>query len=185
MTQDRKIEKMVIAALLCAVGIVIPMFFPRITIEPMSFTLASHVPVILAAFISPAVAAAVSIGTAVGFFFSATPIIALRALSHIVWAVMGAVMLKKNPGLMKSAGKMLLFGLLLAVVHAVCETIVVSVFYFGGTIAAGFYEAGFLRGVLLLVGGGTIVHGMVDYLIAVLIWKAVSKQVRIPVSVRL
>ena len=58
---------MVIAALLCAIGIIIPLFSPlKIILEPMSFTLASHVPTFLAMFISPVTAIFVSIGTAIG-----------------------------------------------------------------------------------------------------------------------
>ena len=58
---------MVLAGVLCAVGIVVPMFMPRIVLGPMSFTLASHVAVFLGMFISPAVAVAVCIGTTLGF----------------------------------------------------------------------------------------------------------------------
>ncbi len=36
-------------------------------------------------FISPVVAIAVSLGTGFWFFLSATPIIALRALSHLIF----------------------------------------------------------------------------------------------------
>ena len=82
---------MVIAALLCAVGIVIPMFCPKIIIEPASFTLASHVPLFLAMFISLPVAAVVCLGTTLGFFLSGFPlVVVLRALSQIVFVALGA-----------------------------------------------------------------------------------------------
>ena len=42
MKRDTKLQTMVVAALLCAIGIVIPMFAPKIVLEPASFTLASH-----------------------------------------------------------------------------------------------------------------------------------------------
>lgn len=53
-----KLYHMVLAGILCAIGIVVPMFMPRIVLGPMSFTLASHVAVFLGMFISPAVAVA-------------------------------------------------------------------------------------------------------------------------------
>ncbi len=52
---------MVLAGILCAIGIVVPMFCRvKIRLDPMSFTLASHVAVFLGMFISPAVGVAVS-----------------------------------------------------------------------------------------------------------------------------
>ena len=79
--KETKLISMVIAALLCAIGIVIPMFAPKIILEPASFTLASHVPIFIALFISPPVALAVSVGTTLGFFFAGFPIVVvLRAV---------------------------------------------------------------------------------------------------------
>ena len=56
MNTHKRIQTLSIAALLIAVGTVIPLFMPKIIIGPMSFTLASHVAVMIALFISPAVA---------------------------------------------------------------------------------------------------------------------------------
>ena len=88
---SQKLYRMVVAALLCAVGILIPMFSPiKITLDPASFTLASHVALFLAMFVSPGVAVAVSIGTTLGFFLAGFPItVVLRAASKIVFAVVG------------------------------------------------------------------------------------------------
>jgi len=93
--KKNSVRQLTISALLIAMGIIIPMVMPRITIGPASFTLASHVPVFLAMFFSPGVAIAVSLGTGFGFFLSATPIIALRALSHLIFALIGAISLKR------------------------------------------------------------------------------------------
>lgn len=95
--ENKKILQLVVAGVLCAVGLVIPMFMPKIVLGPMSFTLASHVAIFLAMFISPAVAVAVCIGTTLGFFLTTPLIIALRAASHIVFAVIGALLIKKYP----------------------------------------------------------------------------------------
>ena len=89
-------KTMVIAGLLCAVGIVIPMFSPiKVVLEPASFTLASHVAVFIAMFISPAVAVCVALGTTLGFFIGGFPIVVvMRALTHVIFAYFGAVYLK-------------------------------------------------------------------------------------------
>jgi niacin transporter len=57
MNNNNKVKTMTIAALLSAIGIIIPMFSPiKLVIEPASFTFASHVPIFIAMFISPVVA---------------------------------------------------------------------------------------------------------------------------------
>ena len=86
---------MCIAALLCAVGILVPMISPvKVTLEPMSFTLASHVALFLAMFVSPAVALAVSVGTTLGFLLAGfAPIVVLRAAVQVIFVVLGAVWL--------------------------------------------------------------------------------------------
>ena len=87
---------MVISALLCALGILIPIVMPKIEIGPMSFTLASHVPIFIAMFISLPVAIAVSLVTTVGFFFAGFPmVVVLRAMSQIVFVLVGTLLLKK------------------------------------------------------------------------------------------
>ena len=100
MMKSSRLYHMVLAGVLCAVGIVVPMFMPRIVLGPMSFTLASHVAVFLGMFISPAVAVAVCIGTTLGFFLTTPAIIALRAASHIVFA---AEMIVVTPFFMSGA----------------------------------------------------------------------------------
>ena len=68
-------SSMVISALLCAIGIIIPIISPlKITLEPASFTLASHVAIFIAMFISPASALFVAAGTAAGFMIAGFPI---------------------------------------------------------------------------------------------------------------
>ena len=93
MTKSKSLYHLVLAGVLCAIGIIIPMFSPvKIRIDPMSFTLASHVAVFLAMFISPAVGAAVALGTTLGFFLGGFSLpIVLRALSHIIFVALGAI----------------------------------------------------------------------------------------------
>ena len=181
----QSVQTMTVAALLCAVGIVIPMVFPKIWIGPASFTLASHVPIFLAMFISPAVAAAVTLGTALGFFLSGLPlVIALRALSHIVFVMIGATMLKKRPRAMTFSTGSFFFGLFLGVIHAACEVVVVTFFYFGGRLNSATYSSGYITSVLLLVGLGGLVHSMIDFGISVAAWKPISRVIRISVNAK-
>lgn len=176
---------MITAALLCAIGIVIPMVCPRIEIGPASFTLASHVPVYLAMFISPSAAVAVALGTTLGFFVAGfSPVVVLRALSHIVFVLLGALWLKKRNGLLKTAGGAVVFGAVTSVIHAVMEVIVVTFFFFGDQLSKANYASGYVVSVLLLVGLGGFVHSMVDYSLSLIVWKPVVHTVRFPVSVK-
>jgi len=166
---------MVIAALLCAVGIVIPLFSPKIVLEPASFTLASHVAIFLAMFISPSVAAAVTLGTSLGFFIAGFPIVVvLRAVSHIVFAFVGALWLKKQPEILSRFSSAAIFGIVVSVIHAICEIIIVTPFYFGNNMSSAYYAKGFVVSVLLLVGVGTVIHSLVDFIISKVIWKAIT-----------
>ena len=177
---SRRIYELVLAAVLIAVGIVIPTFSPvRIILEPASFTLASQVAIFLAMFISPPVAVAVAIGTTAGFFLGGFPIVIVaRAASHVVFALAGALALRRWPGLLDDVKKMLLFSLLISLIHAVCEVLAVIPFYFGQELSSGFYDRGFFISVILLVGVGTIVHSMIDFAIALAVWKPLRKIVR-------
>ncbi|MGI5936584.1 MAG: hypothetical protein ACOX7I_07280 [Oscillospiraceae bacterium] len=167
--RSTNVKKLVVAALLCAVGIIIPMYSPvKIVLEPASFTLGSHIAIIIAMFVSPFVAGAVAVGTALGFFLAGFHIvIVIRAASHIVFALIGAYILQKRPAILGSIPRAGLFSLLIAVIHGVCEVLVVMPFYYGSMNAEEF-----TRSVILLVGVGTVVHSMVDFILAYVIWRA-------------
>jgi niacin transporter len=185
MNSKNSIQKMTIAALLAAIGIVIPIFAPKFILGPASYTLASHVPVFIAMFISPYVAISVALISAMGFLLAGIfPIVVvLRALSHIVFVVIGSFMLKKNPKLLSTVKGSALFGLLMALIHAVSEVTVVTLFYWGNNMSSAYYDKGYLVSVILLVGAGTIIHSMIDFTIAYVVWKPLQKVVNIPVSV--
>jgi niacin transporter len=186
MKRKYDLETMIIAALLCAIGIVIPMFMPKIVIGPASFTLASHVPIYLAMFISLPVAVVVTLGTTLGFFLAGFPlVITLRALSHIVFVLIGSYVLKHRPDLLAIPKSTVVFGLLLSVVHEAMEVLVVTYFFFGGQLGKDFYTNGYVLSVLLLVGLGGMVHSMVDFGISLAVWKPLLHVVKIPVNVTL
>lgn len=172
-------KKLVLTALLCAIGIVIPIFSPfKIVLEPASFTLASHVSIFIAMFISPSVAVLVTIGTTVGFFFGGFPIVVvLRALSHGVFAFLGATFIKKHPNTLNSPKNSFLYSLIIGFIHALCEVLVVIPFYATSTLSQGYYNKGFLFSIMVLVGIGTVIHSMVDLFIAQKIWCSIPKSI--------
>jgi len=82
-------RNLTITALLMALAIMIPIMMPlKVVIPPASYTLASHVPIFLAMFLSRKMAACVVIGSTLGFFVAGFPIvIVMRAASHIIFAL--------------------------------------------------------------------------------------------------
>ena len=174
MKSRQRTRKITIAALLIAIGILIPMISPlKIILEPASFTLASHVSTFIAMFISPYVAIAVAIGTAFGFMLGGFPIvITLRAASHLIFAYFGATYLAKHPYTLENSKSKWLYSFLIGVLHAGCEVVVVSIFYFGGNLSASYYDQGLLMSVMGLVGLGTVIHSMVDLELARIVWRA-------------
>lgn len=171
-----KLKQMVVASLLCAISIIIPVFSPfKIIIEPASFTLGSHVAIFIAMFISPFTAISVSLGSALGFFLAGFPIvIVFRAVTHIIFSTLGALYLAKNKDIISSTFKIQLFSFFIGVIHAVCEVSVVTLFYFGN-MSRNSTTNSFLYSVIVLVGFGTLIHSMIDFTIALVIWKTISK----------
>ncbi|MDR2940810.1 MAG: hypothetical protein LBV08_10920 [Clostridiales bacterium] len=176
---NNSILKLSVSGLLIAIGVIIPMFSPlKILLEPAaSFTLASHVAIFIAMFISPSVAASVTVGVAVGFLLSGfPPVVAARAASHIIFSLLGAFYLGKTPVTSLSPLGLRAYSFLIALVHAICELVAVSLFYFGGYLAESQYQEGFFVSIFVLVGIGTAIHSMVDFEIAHAIVVSLQKQ---------
>ena len=186
--KKNSVRHLTISALLIGMGIIIPLVMPKIMIPPASFTLASHVPLFLAMFFSLGVAVAVALGTTFGFFLSTPVIIALRALSHIIFAVVGAWYLQKKPGIVLKDGKFTLanwkfqgFNFVIGVIHSIAEMLVVSAFYFMGNMPDTYYSEGYFYTVFILMGIGGLIHSLVDYNIAYFVAGTLSKYFDIPV----
>ncbi len=160
-----------ISAVLCAMGILIPMISPfKIIIEPASFTFASHVAIIIAMFISPSVASFVSVITTLGFLLGGFPItVVCRALSHLGFALIGAIIIRKNPKLFNHWGAAILFIIGISILHAILEVIIVLPFY----MTSSFNEI--LYPLFGLVGIGTFIHSCVDFIFAIMIFKVLLK----------
>ena len=178
--------QLALAGMLIAIGIVIPMFSPiKIIIEPASFTLASHVPVFIAMFISPMMAAAVALGTTLGFLLGGFPLtVVLRALTHVIFATIGAwYQQKHNCEPVRTIRSSLGFSFLIGLLHAVCEVLIVLPFYISGSMPQANYDKGFFVSIFLLVGVahivdlhvvGSVIHSMVDLSISIWLYKPIS-----------
>ena len=138
-------KDMVVSALLIAIGILIPMIFTgppfKIVVGPYSATLMAHVPVILAMF--------TAVGTTIGFLITTPLIVAVRAASHIVFAIVGAILIKRKVGVIPLC-------LITGVIHAVLEGLTVLVFYAGGFAEpAESYSANMM---VIITAVGTMAH---------------------------
>ncbi len=186
MNRSNKVLHLTMTALLVAIGILIPAISPvKVPLGPAgSFTLASHVAIFLAMFISPFSAAAVALGTTVGFWLAGFPFpIVLRALTHVVWAILGAMWLKKHPATLYRPGASVIFCVVVAIIHAALETVAIMILFFSGSVVD---NGGLWLTVFLPVGVVTLIHSSVDYIISILVWRPISslKSVRTITSVR-
>ena len=169
MTEKLKTKDIVITALLIAFGIIIPTAFGflRVTLPPaFTATLTAHVPIFIAFFISPMSAIFTAIGTAIGFLVAGVDmVVVVRAASHIVFAIVGAYMVKKQRNI-------ILIGIVTAILHAVFEAIVVYLFLAMGWTTS---SDSFIKVAFYTTGIGTLIHHAVDYIIAVALIKALAQ----------
>ncbi|WP_300120912.1 hypothetical protein [uncultured Enterococcus sp.] len=177
----QSVKNLTVAALLIALGILIPMVMPKIVIGPASYTLGSHVPAMIAMFFSPLMVICVALGTAIGFFLTLPPIIGLRALSHLVFVTVGAFYLQKNPQLIQHPLKLQVFNFVLAVIHASFEVVVVFAFAYFGNVANTTFDRHYLIFLFGMIGLGGLIHSMIDFNIAYIVARAIQKQANIPV----
>ena len=92
-------------------------------------------------------------------------VVTARAASHIVFAIVGAYMIKKKMNIVA-------VGAITAVIHAICEAIVVYVF-----LALGWTTSSdsFVKIAFYTTGIGTLIHHTIDYIIAIVLVKALAK----------
>lgn len=153
-----RVKEIVWGGLLTSLALIIPLSFGGvlgITVPPFSATLASHVPVMLSMLVSPTVAFMVAAGSALGFLIKLGPVIGARAAMHIIFAVTGALMLRKGFSFKTT---------LLATlpIHAASEALIVLPFGFT------LHKAG------VVVGLGTALHHGVDSLIALALYAVIG-----------
>ena len=156
---NNRVKKMVLAGLLVALAIIIPVQFGflKIVLGPFSATLCSHVPMFLSMLISPVVAIVVGIGSGLGFFITGLPpYIAERALMHAPVGFIGAKIVQKEKNFKKAM-------VITAPLHGILEALIVIPFGFN------LYE------MLVVVALGTIIHHAMDASISFVLCKAMAK----------
>ncbi len=182
--KKNSVQQLTISALLIALGVLIPMIMPKIVIGPASYTLASHVPLFVAMFFSPGVAVAVALGTAFGFLLTTPLVITLRALSHIIFAIIGSFYLQKHPDIVLSQKKFQIYNVVIGLIHAICEVLVVILFSMVGTVSGTSFGVSPFIFYFVFLGIGGFVHSLIDYNIAFFVVRALSKSFRIPVFIQ-
>jgi len=92
-----KTRDLTVISLMMALSIIIPQLSPPLAIPPFTATFASHVPIIITTFISPWAALLTAVGSAIGFAIKlGDPFVTARAFSHIFFAVIAGILLKKK-----------------------------------------------------------------------------------------
>lgn len=158
---NNRVRKMVMAGLLTAIAIIIPIQFGflRVVFGPFTATLGSHIPMMIAMLVSPMVALVVGIGSALGFLITASPVVALRALMHAPVGFIGAKIVAKDKNFKKAL-------LITAPIHGILEAI--AVMFFGFDVSY----------ILVTVALGTIIHHGVDSIISYALSTAMAKAKR-------
>jgi niacin transporter len=153
-----KVKQIVSGALLTALSLLIPIAFGgylKIYIPPFSATLASHVPSMISMLIGPTAAVMVGLGSSLGFLLILGPHVAARAFIHVIFGLVGALLIKKGLSFEKAL-------ILTSPIHALGEALVVLPFGFN------LYTA------FMVVGIGTLLHHLIDSAISVGLVKALS-----------
>ena len=166
-----KTKKIVLTGLLTAIAIIIPMIVPvKVVIPPFSATLTAHVPLIIAMFIGPYSAVFAALGSALGFTVAMSPVIGARAAVHVFFVVIGSLMIKKKCNIF-------LVGFVTMVVHAASEMLIVYLLFtvFGMDII-GDRGMSVVQSILAI---GVSIHHIIDFAIALVIYKALAKNNKI------
>lgn len=158
MESKNKVKKMIFAALLTAISVIIPLQFGfiKIYLGPFTATVGAHIPMFLAMLISPTVAAFVGVGSALAFFITSLPVVGARALSHVVVGYVGAKIFIKTDNIKKAIS-------FTAPIHGILEGLVVLPFGYTFTDGA------------LMVLVGTIIHHFIDGGLSIVISKSLAK----------
>ena len=161
-------QELTLTALLTALAIVIPMVMPiKVVMPPFSATLASHTPLIIAMFISPVAAIVTSLGSAIGFLFSLGPVVSARAAMHVLFTLVGAIMIRKRMNFFLTVAVTLVLHTLsdMGIVWAIASLFGMGEVLKGQGMAAA----------QTVIGVGTSIHHLVDYAIAMVIVMPLSK----------
>ena len=96
-------------------------------------------------------------------------------MTHVIFALAGALYLKKNDyQLIDSVKKSLPFSFVIGLLHATCEVLVVLPFYINGSMPQANYDKGFFVSIFLLVGVGSVIHSMFDFALSVWLYRPIQ-----------
>ena len=102
----------------------------------------------------------------------------MRAASHLIFALVGAVLIKRYTDILDKPLACISLNGGLALIHGLSEVLVVAPFFFSGYMfTTAQLDSDFIMSVVVLVGLGTVVHSFVDCSISVLLWKCVRSTV--------
>lgn len=118
MTKKMTTKDITFAAILTAISLLLTFNPIKVTIGPFTMTPASHVPTMVALFINPIVTVLTVIGSTIGFAIVTNPIVAIRAASHIIFALVGYKMIKSHMNIFLTI-------VVTGVLHAVGEMLIV------------------------------------------------------------
>lgn len=163
MNTNKKLTQYAIAALLIAIALIIPTYFGflRIYIPPFSATVAAHVPIFIAMMINPLVALLVGIGSTISFAISGLPIVVTaRASSHILWALVGAYLMKKKVPYVPVL-------IITMLIHGIYEGLIIIPFTSPNL------------SLILITTFGTMAHHLIDGIISYIIAKPLEKALKV------
>ena len=161
----KKTKEIVIAGLLVAIAFIIPLTLPNLSGLPeFSATPFAHVPLMVAMFINPTVAIFVALGTALSFFMKYVPIVGLRALSHLLFAIVAATMLKKS----RTKMNVFVTYLVTLILHVGAEAIIVALYFM-------FFAGTGLKSPLYVGTGIFALHHTFDFAVTLVIYYALLK----------
>lgn len=157
-------KKLVISALLVGLSVVIPyLSLPVVPIPEFSVTLFAHLAIIIAMFMGVEVAIFAGLGAVLGFYLKGVPlVVVMRAASHLVFLIVGALMLKK---LHNKKWHIVLVAIVTGLIHALAEAIIVAFWFKSSSISNTF----FIGAPIFLL------HHIFDFVMAVLVYTALSK----------
>ena len=162
-----KTKELALASILTALSVLITYSPLKLILPFFTLTLGAHVPTMLAMFAGPWVTVMTVIGSCVGFFLTIPApnsiIVVARAATHLIFALAGISMLKKNYNI-------LLIIVVTAILHSLAEGIVV---YILTPIILDNATAALTAGGIAVLG--TILHHAIDSAITAPILIALTK----------
>lgn len=158
MESRERIKKLVIAAVLTAITMIIPLQFGflRVNIPPFTATIAAHVPLFLAMLVSPMVGLIVGAASTVGFLLTTPLVVAARAASHIVVGFIGGLIIVKRKNFLEAM-------LITMPIHALIE---------GGVVFLFLGHSGYYMALITVIG--TMIHHSVDATISYVLAKSLA-----------